>query len=433
MAYAHYGAPDYKNAFCNPLFMGFGDGMPFSASLDIVAHEFTHGVTFQTANLIYRDQMGALNESLSDIFGEMVERHSTGTTDWMMGSHLGAPAEMRNLADPASIVIPNSGGIAYPSKMSEFLVVDVDNGGVHLNCLIVAHAFYLLAEGLPNAVGADTAARIFHQAQTGGYLTSNSDFVAARLECLQVARDLYGADAPEVTAVGDAFDAVEIYDPTGGGGGGGTLPDLPTIPVVNAPDSTLYIFPWQGVLYLVRQEPDIGPDEYLYWPVAPTRPSVSGNGAVAVMVTANHDAAVVLTDGSDAPQPFGMPGQISAVTLAPDGGHAAFVFRDQAGNPRNEIVVVDYVNETQQSYTLAVATADGAEMPIGYADAMDFTADGRILIYDAYSEVSLPDGTVVGNWGIYSLDLERGITSPLILPEQGTGIARRQSGPREYD
>ena len=65
--------------------MIFGDGQRYAGSLDTVGHELTHGVTGNASKLIYQNQSGALNEALSDIFGEAVEARTLGQTDWLIG------------------------------------------------------------------------------------------------------------------------------------------------------------------------------------------------------------------------------------------------------------------------------------------------------------------------------------------------------------
>ena len=100
--------------------MLFGTVRPFVASLDVVGHELSHGVTEKTAGLIYELQSGALNEAFSDIFGEMVEARARGVNDWLLGSELAKP--IRNMKNPGALII---GGLnkPFPSRMSEFLVL----------------------------------------------------------------------------------------------------------------------------------------------------------------------------------------------------------------------------------------------------------------------------------------------------------------------
>ena len=92
---------NYDNASWNGNLrvMLFGEVEPYAGDLDVVAHEFTHAVTQNSADLIYQNQSGALNEAFSDIFGEMVEARTRGQNDWLQGSDFAEP--IRNLKDPA--------------------------------------------------------------------------------------------------------------------------------------------------------------------------------------------------------------------------------------------------------------------------------------------------------------------------------------------
>ena len=171
------------NAFWNgnQQMMFFGNVQPYPAALDVVGHELAHGVTQYTADLIYELQPGALNESFSDIFGEMVEARTVGQPDWKMGTKL--DRVFRDMKNPGSIQI---GGLdrPYPSKMSEYVDLpnrdDADHGGVHINSSIFNHCFYLLAEGLPGAIGMVDAEKIFYRCLSQ-HLQKQSQFVDARL------------------------------------------------------------------------------------------------------------------------------------------------------------------------------------------------------------------------------------------------------------
>ena len=210
-----------KNAYWNDTFqaMVFGDGRPFANALDVVAHEMTHGITSKTANLIYLDQPGALNEAFSDIFGEMVEAYATGQSDWLVGTNLGKIT--RNMKDPSSLRIKDTPWAPhYPNKMSEYLtkkdidplgVGNNDNGGVHLNSSIINHAYYLLAEGLEGAIGLKEAEKIFYRTLTM-HLTQNSQFIDARFAAINSAEELFGVGSTQAIKTAEAFDAVEIIN-----------------------------------------------------------------------------------------------------------------------------------------------------------------------------------------------------------------------------
>ena len=215
----HYG-DNYNNAFWNGTYMVYGDGdgeffIPLAAGLDVAAHEMTHGVTSNSANLIYRFQSGALNEAFSDIFGALID-----DSDWEIGEDIMAPAavadgrtSLRSLSDPskypvgAAYVAYGNGEGMYPSHMDEFydLPGNLDNGGVHINSSIINHAAYLTAQD----IGREKLGKIYYRALTQ-YLTPTSDFSNARQAIIQSAVDLYGEGSAEVEASVDGFDSVGI-------------------------------------------------------------------------------------------------------------------------------------------------------------------------------------------------------------------------------
>lgn len=217
----HYGT-NYNNASWNGRWMTYGDGdgifmTSLSAGLDVAAHEMTHGVITHSANLVYRNQSGALNESFADVFGALVD-----DSDWEMGEDIMAPAAkaegvtvLRSLSNPNSVIVSNeqrraystNGGV-YPDHMDEFynMPTSVDGGGVHVNSSITNHAAYLIAQ----EIGREKLGQIYYRALTV-YLTSNSDFSDAREAVVQSAIDLYGEGSVEVAAANAGFDAVGIY------------------------------------------------------------------------------------------------------------------------------------------------------------------------------------------------------------------------------
>jgi bacillolysin len=221
-SYVHFGQ-DYNNAFWNGSFMTYGDGdgeffISLSAGLDVAAHEMTHGVISKTANLVYRNQSGALNESFADVFGALVD-----DSDWEMGEDIMAPAakadgvtRLRSLSDPNSVVVSNAARAAYatddrkvyPDHMDEFynMPTSVDGGGVHVNSSITNHAAYLIGQ----EIGREKLGEIYYRALTV-YLTPTSDFSDARKAIVQSAIDLYGEGSAEEAATNAGFDAVGIY------------------------------------------------------------------------------------------------------------------------------------------------------------------------------------------------------------------------------
>ncbi len=212
------------NAFWNGKFMAYGNGnqlfsKPLAAALDVAGHEMTHGVIEKTANLIYRDQSGALNESIADFFGCMIERNN-----WLIGEDVANGAifpsgAMRDMSNPHNG--GNQGDPGWqPAHMNEFVNTTQDNGGVHINSGIHNKALYLLAA----AITKTKAEQIVYKALTT-YLTRSSNFIDARNAMIQAATDIYGANSNETAQVKAAYDAVGIT--TGQGGGGGN--DIPGI------------------------------------------------------------------------------------------------------------------------------------------------------------------------------------------------------------
>ncbi len=157
----HYGK-EYQNAFWNGQQMVFGDGdgqifNRFTIALDVVAHELTHGVTETEAGLIYFQQAGALNESMSDVFGSLVKqfhlKQSADQADWIIGEGLLAQGVngrgLRSMSSPGTAYDdPVLGKDPQPADMQHYIETRDDNGGVHLNSGIPNRAFYLAAKAL---------------------------------------------------------------------------------------------------------------------------------------------------------------------------------------------------------------------------------------------------------------------------------------------
>ncbi|MGB9890536.1 MAG: M4 family metallopeptidase [Anaerolineae bacterium] len=212
----HYGV-NYQNAFWNGSQMVYGDGDKFARAFDVVAHELTHGVTQETADLIYEHQPGALNESFSDVMAVFAGcSASTGQADcdWLMGETLNMGA-MRRLDDP--------GYYGDPDHWSEYewLPLEHDNGGVHTNSGIPNKAAYLLTAGgtyygvTVTGLGYTRTEQIYYRA-LAQYLTVYSDFYAARAALYASCRDLigsYGITQSHCDQVLNAWAAVGIGSP----------------------------------------------------------------------------------------------------------------------------------------------------------------------------------------------------------------------------
>lgn len=397
--------------------MLFGDVRPYVASLDVVGHELSHGVTEKTAGLIYELQSGALNEAFSDIFGEMVEARTRGANDWRVGSELSQP--IRNMKNPGSLII---GGLnrPYPSKMSEFLQLpntdDADHGGVHLNSSIINHCFYQLAEGLPNAIGRLDAERIFYRTLTE-YLQAQSQFVDCRMGAIAAAEAIFGKDSAQARATAIAFDTVEIFAAP-------TTPDPTPIPVVQGPDSTLFVYEQLFGYGLGRHETAQGDPTggvVMASGIKASRPAISGDGALALYVNDAHDLCILSTRDADSRKCLGFEGIVHSVALSPDSKFLAFVLRDaRTGDPEGRITVANLEQDTNRTFTLVAPAIDGVAVDqVLYADAMSFSTDSQELFYDAVSRVKFSGGRSVERWSLYALDLTTARTEIIVPPIDG--------------
>ena len=215
----HYGSK-FNNAYWDGEKMTYGDGdgklfKPLSLGLDVVAHEMAHGVTEHTAGLAYRNQSGALNESWSDVFGELVEiwaenRAGFGSPDamkgaeWLIGEDVFTPGTTGDAL--RSMKTPGTGykGDPQPGHMKDYKKMSSDNGGVHVNSGIPNKAAYEAAV----RIGGEKLAKIWYAALTD-YLKPNASFQDAANATLAAASKLYGQGA-ESQAILDAWTSVGI-------------------------------------------------------------------------------------------------------------------------------------------------------------------------------------------------------------------------------
>ena len=400
---------NYQNAMWldGSSLMVFGDGDAYAASVDVIGHEMTHGVTSKSAGLIYKDQSGALNEAMSDIFGKMIDSRATGATDWLIGSHLSHP--IRSMSDP--------GRFGDPAKMSDYVNTTSDHGGVHTNSGIISKAFYNLAEGLDGGIGKQDAQRIFYRALTE-HLVKSSQFIDARVSTIASAEELFGIGSKQALATARAFDAVEVFDAT-------AVPAPKTIPAIEGQDATLFIYynATTKSYFLARKE--IGSDgadgaTLSRFDVSASRPSISGDGTVAAFIDSVNDVCLISTDGSQQEKCLDLPKsgiRVSSVAMSPDAARFGFVLLDSQGKPDNQIDLIDLTSKTVRPITLnAPATDAGNFSSILFADAMALTADGNFVVFDALNALILSDGSLVGAWSIYALDFDSGDVFDVVPP-----------------
>ncbi|WP_298887946.1 M4 family metallopeptidase [uncultured Serinicoccus sp.] len=213
-ATVHYGQ-SYANAFWDGRQMVFGDGdglyfTGFTRSLDVIAHELSHGLVQYTAGLTYVGQSGALNESVCDVFGALVSQRVRGQdaqeADWLIGADLLTDRvqgrALRSMGEPGTAYDdPVLGRDPQPSHLDDFVDLphdaDNDNGGVHINSGIPNKAFHLFATGLGGRSWERAGQVWYDTLATRGRIPRDVGFAGFAAATLESARERY-ADQPEV-------------------------------------------------------------------------------------------------------------------------------------------------------------------------------------------------------------------------------------------
>jgi Zn-dependent metalloprotease len=222
--FVHYDQ-NFNNAFWDgqEMIFGDGDGIMFTdltKSLDVIAHELTHGVTQFTAGLAYHDQSGALNESISDVFGSLVKQWSLNQTadaaDWLIGAGVFAPGiggqALRSMKAPGTAYNNDQlGKDPQPDHMSKYVNLpdnpSGDHGGVHINSGIPNKAFYLTAVGI-GGFAWEKAGHIWYESLKAS--TPDTQFQDFADTTFFKADQLYGAGGAEQQAIASAWSEVGV-------------------------------------------------------------------------------------------------------------------------------------------------------------------------------------------------------------------------------
>ncbi len=373
------------NAFWNGRALFYGNGADafqrLPRGLDVAGHEMAHGVIQSTADLVYENESGAMNESFADIFGYLIEGE---TGDYRLGEDVVTGAfpsgALRNLRNP------NNGASAFPQRgwqpahMDEFVNLpnteEGDRGGVHFNSGITNRAFFLFSSN--SAVGDIRAEQVYYRA-LATYLTRSSRFADLRIAVVNAATDLYGANV--VAAANAAFDGVGI-----GGEAGDYTVDLETnegdrfLLLANTDETALFLSDEVGnLLENPLENVNLG-----------SRPSLTDDGEIAVFVddqgrlrTYNFTTSMLDFVEND-PQTIWRNAAISK-----DGLRLAVTTTDQD----NEILIFDFVSGLGRFLALSNPTTSAGSVSTGdvlYADALVWEPGGQFLMYDALSR--LDDG-----------------------------------------
>ncbi|MVM40632.1 T9SS type A sorting domain-containing protein [Spirosoma sp. HMF3257] len=378
------------NAYWNGKVMAYGNGKllkPLAGGLDVAGHEMTHGVIQNTANLQYKSQSGAINESFADVFGAMIDRDN-----WTIGETIATPAvlpsgALRNLSNP------NQGGKSkdpngyQPATMSQYETTSDDNGGVHTNSGIPNFAFYKFA----TVVGKEKAEKVYYRALTT-YLVRTSQFLDLRLAIIKAAGDLYGATGAEVTAAKSAFDAVGILDGTT------TTPKQPDVPVASGQDLLLLADASTSKLYSTTV--GVSPAKFDQKSTLGLvhRPSITDDGKFAYYVTTDKRIRAVNLTGIASETTISNETIWDNVAISKDGTKLAALTADKDGS----IYVYSYAKKKwaefklyNPTYTQGVQTGD-----VQYADSFEWDFAGENIVYDAYNALKNNSGDAIDYWDV---------------------------------
>ncbi|MEM6766618.1 MAG: M4 family metallopeptidase [Bacteroidota bacterium] len=394
------------NAFWNGEFMFYGNGDvafdPLAKSLDVGGHEMTHGVIQATANLVYQDQPGALNESFADVFAVMIDREDFQLGEDIVNPNVFRSGALRDLADP------NNGGNRLgdngwqPKHMDEIFTGTEDNGGVHINSGIPNHAFYLFAQ----SVGKERAERVYYRALSV-YLKRSSDFQDCRIAVIQSAEDLYGT--AEANAAGQAFDQVGILGPDSGGNPD-PEPDPDEIELPSNPGEDFFIAVSEDIFdnaKIYRFNPD-GTGRAPLSATTPKNPmSIQDDGALGAFVGDDNRIHLLILDPAD-PQEFVLTTEPNwqytgnvwdNVAISKDGSRlaATTTFQDTS------IYVFDIGSNSWARFELSNPTsAPGGLSSAGvlFADAIEWDFTGENILYDAFNRLENISGENQEYWDI---------------------------------
>ncbi|MCJ1689116.1 M4 family metallopeptidase [Rathayibacter sp. VKM Ac-2927] len=224
-ATVHFGE-DYDNAFWDGSRMVFGDGdgqvfRRFTVSQSVIGHELAHGITEYTANLVYRGQSGALNESISDVFGAMLEQFGAGQSaedaSWLIGEGLFTDevqgTALRSMIAPGTAYDDDVlGKDPQPGSMADYVDTEDDNGGVHINSGIPNRAFAVAAIEL-GGPSWERAGQVWYDVLTGGVLTATADFEGFAALTVAAAAERFGGGSEVEAAVRTGWTTVGVALP----------------------------------------------------------------------------------------------------------------------------------------------------------------------------------------------------------------------------
>ncbi|WP_051312994.1 M4 family metallopeptidase [Sporocytophaga myxococcoides] len=383
------GGKSMENAYWNGKLMAYGNGgsyfKPLAGALDVAAHEMTHGVIQNSCNLKYSGQTGAINESLADIFGSLVDRD-----DWKIGEAITKNFTLFPSGALRDISNPHNGGSSksdycwQPAHMDEFVITSSDNGGVHTNSGIPNKAFYLFA----TQVTKEKAEKVYYLAMTK-YLFASSRFIDLRISVVSAATELYGENSNEVTQAKSAFDQVGILE------GQATkieenLPENPGDEFLLVTKTLKDNYRLETIKTATSQKNLITSSK------VGRKPSISDNGSVMYFVTPDGVIKQIYTTGNSEII-FDNSRKWNNVSVSKDGTKIAAVTDDEDSSiyVRKTSGTSPWVRFILYNPTFTPDSIEIRSNGPKYADALEWDHFGERIMYDCYNLIKGDKDSVV--------------------------------------
>ncbi len=420
----------FDNAFWNGEYMGYGNGgtyfKPLAGGLDVAGHEMTHGVIENTANLEYKSQSGAINESLADCFGAMVERKN-GADGWRLGEdvmkgNFYPTGCLRDLANP------NNGGRSLndngyqPGTMNQYYSGSEDNYGVHINSGVPNNAFYRFATA--SGMTKEKAEKIYYRALTI-YLTRTSKFLDLRRAVIQSATDLKasaGVTDADINNAKLAFDAVGITDPNAPNPSTNppaTTPVPPApkadVPVNTGTEGLLSYDPVRKILYKSSIKGEADPSSFVELAtniVIENKPTVPDDASFAYFVAGDGFIKRVNLSATPKVENVSSTGVWRNVAVSKDGKKLAALRKlaTTSAVTDKQITVFNLSAGTSRVYTLynPTYTKGVSTGQVQNADAIEWDHQSENVVYDAYNLIKSATGTESNFWDVGFINVWNG-------------------------
>lgn len=384
--YSYVNDPTYTdNAFWDGSAMNFNKRSNSTTypggvtGIDVTGHELTHGVTQETSGLNYSKEPGAMNESMSDIMGKSVQFWSKPSDiNWLMSNDMNWI--IRSMSNPNAQSQPDTYKGTYWKTTSS------DNYGVHTNSGVGNFMFYLLVNGgsgtndIGNAfsvtgIGLADAYQIIYRTNTT-YLTPTSKYANWRTACINAATDLFGGSSGQVTQVQNAWYAVGIGTP----GGGGSTCNIPAGLASSSVTSSSATVSWSAVSGAVSYSLQYKTAASSTWTTVSglTSTSYSLTGLTA-NTTYNYQVQTVCSGGT------GAYSTASSFTTLPSGGVTYCTTKGSTAYEYIKKVVLGTINNTSGSNS-------------GYGD---YTALSTNLTAGGSATITLTPGFVSASYREY--------------------------------